>query len=190
MKNITLKIDGKTVKVKPGTTILEAGKSVGIDIPTLCHHEKLKPYGACRMCMVEITKGKRTRLVASCCYLTEEGLVVKTDTERINKIRKMIVELLLPLAPTGPMQSLAKKYGIKKSRFPVEGEPPYCTLCGLCVRYCAEVKGENAVGFIGRGVERQIAFVPEKANICVSCTECYSLCEAGKFVPEAEVKAT
>ena len=185
MKDITLEIDGKKVKAKPGITILEAAKSVGIDIPTLCHHEKLAPYGACRLCMVEIKKGDRTRLVASCCYQAEDRLVVRTNSKRIEKIRKMIIEFLLPLAPTGPSQSLAEKYGVKKSRFPVE-EPTYCTLCGLCVRYCEEVAKENAVGFIGRGINRQIAFLPEAGNICVSCRECYSLCKGGKFVPEAE----
>ncbi|MDI6856575.1 MAG: 2Fe-2S iron-sulfur cluster-binding protein [Candidatus Thermoplasmatota archaeon] len=199
MRTITLEIDEKKVKAEEGMTILQAAKSVGIDIPTLCYHEKLEPYGACRLCMVEITKNKRSRLVTSCCYPVEEGLIVKTDTEKVNKIRKTIIELLLPLAPTGPIMTLGAKYGlceyIKKTevegewkvkgfRFPTEQND--CTLCGLCVRYCAEIKKENAVGFIGRGVDRHIAILPEKGGICIFCRECYNLCDGGKFPHEAE----
>lgn len=198
MKTITLEIDGKKIKAEEEMTVLQAAKSVGIDIPTLCYHEELEPYGACRLCMVEITNGKRTRLVASCCYPVEEGLVVKTAPKKVNKHRKTILELLLPLAPTGPITSLAAKYGlcelvekreggdvwkVKEFRFPAEQTD--CTLCGLCVRYCAEIKKENAVGFIGRGIDRHIALVPEKGSICIDCRECYILCDGGKLPPEA-----
>jgi len=194
MERITLEIDGKKVKAEEGMTILQAAESVGVEIPTLCHHENLEPYGACRLCTVEITKNERTRLVAACCYPVENGLIVKTDSERVNEIRKIILELLLPLAPTGPLMTLAAKYGlckymkkseeegewkVKKFRFPAE-EPTYCTLCGLCVRYCAEVTKENVIGFIGRGVDRQVALVPGK--YCISCRECESICEGGEFM--------
>jgi len=194
MERITLEIDGKKVKAEEGMTLLQAAESIGVEIPTLCHHEDLEPYGACRLCTVEIIKSERTRLVAACCYPVENGLIVKTDSERVNKIRKMILELLLPLAPTGPLMTLATKYGlceyvkkseeesewkVKEFRFPAE-EPTYCTLCGLCVRYCAEVTKENVIGFIGRGIDRQVALVPGKC--CISCRECESICEGGKFM--------
>jgi len=119
MKNISLTIDGRNVKAQEGMTILQVAQFCDIEIPTLCHHENLEPYGACRLCNVEIIKNDKTKLVAACCYPVEEGLIVKTSSERVNKIRKIILELLLPLAPTGPLYALAEKYGlcecIKKS---------------------------------------------------------------------------
>lgn len=190
MNTVTLEIDGKAVKAEEGMTVLQAAKNAGIDIPTLCHHDELEPYGACRFCMVEVTKDRRTKLVASCCYPVEDALIVKTDSERINRIRKVIIELVLPQAPLGPLRGLAKKYGVKESRFPLDKgeEPSYCILCGRCVRYCSEVKKLNAVGFVGRGVDRIVALVPGIGDECVACRECYesSICEGGKFVPSAE----
>lgn len=184
-EEITLKIDGKEAKAEKGMTILEVAKANGIEIPTLCYNEQMKPYGACRMCMVEIVRRGRIRFVASCVYPVEEGLEVVTDDEKISKLRGMIMELLLPLADTGPIRELAQKYGVTKSRF--EGEAANCTLCGLCVRYCAEVKKDNAICFIGRGAKREIAPVPEIApNICPMCKECYSLCPGGKITELAE----
>jgi bidirectional [NiFe] hydrogenase diaphorase subunit len=181
METIKLEIDGKPVVTDKGKTILEAARQAGIEIPTLCYDKRLAPFGACRLCMVEITKNNRTRLVTSCVYPSEDGLKVKTETEKIKKIRKMILELLLPLSPTGPLESLAKKYGIEKSRF--KEEPTNCILCGLCVRYCAEVKKANAISFISRGTEREVRFLPEVApNICPACRECFSLCPSGKLV--------
>lgn len=191
VREISLKIDGKEIKAREGMTILQAAKAKGIEIPTLCYDEQLKPYGACRLCTVEIVKGGRRRLVASCIYLAEEGLEVETNNEKVRKIRRLILELLLPLLPppsdtvTGPIETLAEKYGVKKSRF--KAEPTNCTLCGHCVRYCTEVKKANAICFIGRGTERQIAFVPELApNHCLACRECFSLCPTSKMVDSVE----
>jgi len=187
MKSIRLEINGKTVEAEGGMTILQAARKAGIDIPTLCYDERLAPYGACRLCTVEITKDSRTRLVASCVYPVEEGLIVKTDTERVKKIRRLILELLLPLAPTGPLESLARKYGLEKSRFTAEQTD--CVLCGLCVRYCAEIKKANAIGFVGRGIDRDVAFLPEVApTVCNSCRECFGLCPGGKVVLESDIQ--
>ena len=176
MKEITLEIDGQEVKAKEGTTILEAAKSVGIKIPTLCYHEKLEPYGACRICSVEIGTGDRTRLVAACVYPVEENLKVKTKSEKVLKVRRMLLELMLARAPGAKvLQDLAREYKVKKIRF--EKESSFCILCGLCVRYCSEVKKKNAIGFIGRGTGREVMFVPEIASReCPSCKECFSLC--------------
>lgn len=185
MESIRLEIDGKFVEAQEGMTILQAARGAGIDIPTLCHDERLAPYGACRLCTVEITKDNRTRLVASCVYLVEGGLVVETNSERVNKIRKMLLELLLPLAPTGPLESLARKYGLEGSRF--TAEQTSCVLCGLCVRYCAEIKKANAIGFIGRGIDREVAFLPEVApKVCASCRECFAICPGGKLASETD----
>ena len=185
MANIKLEVDGKFVEVQEGMTLLQAARKVGIDIPTLCYDERLAPYGGCRLCTVEISSKGRTRLVASCVYPAESGLRVKTESEQVIKIRRILLELLLPLCPTGPIESLAKRYGLKKSRFP--GENRQCVLCGLCVRYCSEIKKANAIGFIGRGVERDVAFLPEVASkVCSSCRECLAICPGGKLVSDID----
>ncbi len=190
MSDILLQIDGREVKAKEGMTILEAALSSGIFIPTLCHHEKLEPYGACRICTVEIESRGRTRFVAACLYPVEENLVVRTRSEKVDRIRKMILELLLAHAPDAPaLQDLAQEYGADKDRF--EKESSFCILCGLCVRYCAEVKKKNAIGFVDRGARREINFIPEIASKeCWNCKECFSLCptealQAAYFLTEA-----
>jgi NADH dehydrogenase/NADH:ubiquinone oxidoreductase subunit G len=176
MSEIRLQIDGKEVKAREGMTLLEAARSVGISIPTLCHHEKLEPFGGCRVCIVEAEIGGGARLVVSCVYPVEENLVVRTRSEKIDRIRKSLVELLLAHAPDSPqLQDLAVEYGADKNRF--EKEASFCIHCGLCVRYCAEVKKKNAVGFVDRGIRKEIAFIPEIASKeCNDCKECFPLC--------------
>ena len=176
MSEILLQIDGKQVQARAGMTILEAAQSAGIVIPTLCHHEKLEPYGACRICIVQVTVGGWTRLVVSCVYLVEENLVVRTRSEKIDRNRKTILELLLAHAPDSPkLHELAQEYGADKDRY--EKEASFCIHCGLCVRYCAEVKKKNAVGFVDRGIRKEISFIPEIASQeCWDCKECFPLC--------------
>jgi len=176
MSEILLQIDGREVEAKEGMTILEAAQNVGIVIPTLCHHEKLEPYGACRICTVEIEARGRTNLVAACLYPVEQNLVVRTRSEKVDKTRKVLLELMLAHAPDAvELQDLAQEYGADKARF--EKESSFCILCGLCVRYCAEVKKKNAVGFVGRGARREINFIPEIASKeCWNCKECFPLC--------------
>jgi len=182
---ITLKIDGKEVKAEKGTTILQVARANNIDIPTLCYDKKLTPYGGCRMCTVEISKGGRKRLVSSCAYPTEEDLEIVTNNERIRKVRGMLLELLLPRVDAEPFRQYAEKYGVTKSRFEVE--PTDCVLCGLCVRYCAEIKKANAICFIGRGTNKEISPVPEVApDICPKCQECNCLCPGGKILELTE----
>jgi len=179
VSEVTLTIDQQKVKAEEGSTILDAARGLGIDIPTLCYHENLIPRGACRLCTVEIKKGKRTRLVTSCVYPAEDGLIVKTESEPVVKVRKMLLELMLASSPgTKAIQDYAKRYGITKSRF--ETEPNFCILCGLCVRYCNEIKGKNAIGFVGRGTERKVMFFPDiAAEECPKCGECFSICPTG-----------
>ncbi|HDJ29023.1 MAG TPA: 2Fe-2S iron-sulfur cluster binding domain-containing protein [Proteobacteria bacterium] len=176
MSEILLEIDGKEVKATAGMTILEAAQSVGISIPTLCHHEKLEPFGGCRLCTVEVEVRGRTRLVVSCVYPVEDGLVVRTRTEKVERIRKTILELLLAHAPDSfVLQDLAREYGADRDRY--EKEASFCIHCGLCVRYCAEVKKKHAVGFIDRGSKKEICFIPEiAAEECWDCKECFPLC--------------
>jgi NADH dehydrogenase/NADH:ubiquinone oxidoreductase subunit G len=183
MNMVRLEIDGQPIQAEEGSTLLEAASAVGIRIPTLCHHDDLKPYGACRLCMVEIQKGSRTRLAASCVYPVEEGLIVKTDTEKVRKIRRMIVELLWPALP-----DLAREYGLKQSRFsPRDTE---CNLCGLCVRYCAEVKKLHAAYFRGRGIDREVAVIPELAKECAFCRGCFDICTGGRIVNQSDLAFT
>ncbi|MBN1104236.1 MAG: (2Fe-2S)-binding protein [Deltaproteobacteria bacterium] len=179
MKEIRLKIDGKDVTAQEGTTVFEAAKAAGIRIPSLCYMEKLKPYGGCRLCMVEITRNGRKRLVASCAYPVEEGLEVQTKTEKVIKIRRILIELLWPAA-----QKYAAEYGVTRSRFRTTNTD--CSLCGICVRYCAEVKKMNAIYFKGRGVDREIALVPDLGRECLYCRECFAYCTGGKILNEMD----
>ena len=176
MSDITVKIDGKDVQAKEGMTVLEAAQSAGISIPTLCHHEKLEPFGGCRLCIVKVEVGDWSKHVVSCVYIVEENLVVTTRSEKIDKIRKMILELQLAHAPDSPeLIAYGEEYGADRDRF--EKESSFCIHCGLCVRYCNEVKKKNAVGFIDRGIRKEISFIPEIAlKECWDCKECFPLC--------------
>jgi NADH dehydrogenase/NADH:ubiquinone oxidoreductase subunit G len=176
MSELLLQIDGKEVKAQPGATILEAAQSVGISIPTLCHHQKLEPYGGCRICSVEIDARGRTSVVAACLYPAEQDLVVRTRTKKLERIRKSLLEMMMAHAPDSePLQELAQEYGADKNRF--EKEASFCIHCGLCVRYCAEVKKKHALGFIDRGARKEICFIPEIASKeCWDCKECFPLC--------------
>jgi NADH dehydrogenase/NADH:ubiquinone oxidoreductase subunit G len=175
MSDIQFEIDGKKVKAKEGMTLLEAAKNAGIYIPTLCHHEKLEPFGACRICIVEVEDRGWTKLVVSCVYPVQDDIIVRTRSEKVDRIRKTIIELLMAHAPDAPqLVELAKEYGANKDRF--EKDPSFCIHCGLCVRYCAEVAKKNAIGFVDRGIRKEISFIPEiAAKECNDCKEFPSL---------------
>jgi NADH dehydrogenase/NADH:ubiquinone oxidoreductase subunit G len=176
MSDISLQIDGKEVKAQAGMTVLEAARGAGIFIPTLCYHEQLEPYGGCRLCIVEAGDGDASRLVVSCVHPVEENLVIRTRSEKVDRIRKTLLELLMAHAPDSPdLQALAEEYGADRNRF--EKDASFCIHCGLCVRYCAEVAKKNAVGFIDRGIRKEISFIPEiAAQECNDCKECFPLC--------------
>ena len=179
MKGITLDIDDKKVTGEEGMTVLEVARAAGIAIPTLCYHEKLEPYGGCRLCLVEIGTPPRTRLVTSCVYPAADRLTVKTRSERVIQNRKMLLEILLARAPGAKIiRDLAEEYGASKAR--LKKKATYCILCGLCVRYCAEIKKADAISFIGRGIEREVMFIPEiSPESCPPCRECFPLCPTG-----------
>jgi NADH dehydrogenase/NADH:ubiquinone oxidoreductase subunit G len=176
MTEIDVLIDGTSVVVEEGTTILEAARVAGIAIPTLCSHEKLAPWGGCRLCIVEAEADGARRIVASCVHAVSPGLVVRTRSRTIDGYRKTLLELLLARAPLAPrLRELAREYGAEASRF--EKDASFCIHCGLCVRYCAEIKKKNAVGFIERGTRKEISFIPEIASReCGECKECFPLC--------------
>ena len=176
MTEIRMKIDGKEVRASEGMTVLEAARSAGVSIPTLCHHDELQPYGGCRLCIVEVETEGGGSIVASCVHQAEDDLVINTRSDKIDRIRKSILELLLAHAPDSPsLQELAVEYGADKSKF--EQEASFCVHCGLCVRYCSEIKKKHAVGFIDRGIRKEISFLPEIASTeCNDCKECFPLC--------------
>ena len=175
-------IDGQKVEINEGDTVLQAAKKNGIHIPTLCYHEKIKPHGACRLCLVEIEKNSRSKIVASCAYPVEDGIIVHTESQKVEQIRKNLVELYLALFSFNPeIKRLAKKYKLSGTRFKKENN--YCILCGLCVRYCREVKKNNAIGFVGRGINKKVTFIPDSAyfKYCENCMECVDICPTGVF---------
>jgi bidirectional [NiFe] hydrogenase diaphorase subunit len=176
MSEITLQIDGKEIVATEGMTLLEAAQKEGITIPTLCYHKELEPFGGCRLCTVEIESRGSKRLVVSCVYPVEKNLIVRTRSEKVDRIRKMILQLLLAHAPDAfDLQGLAEEYGADRNCF--EKEPSFCIHCGLCVRYCNEVKKANAIGFVDRGIRKEISFIPAiAAKECWDCKECFPLC--------------
>lgn len=198
---LNLNIDGKDVAVASGTTVLEALRLAGLEVPTLCHDERLKPFGACRLCIVEIAGMPKP--VTSCTTPATDGMVVKTNSERLYRLRKTTVELLLSDHPNDCMvcgssgdctlQELAYLYGIRENRFLGEvrehsrtDHNPFiirdqnkCVMCGLCVRVCDEVQGVGAIGFSERGFEAKV--IPPFGHDldCEFCGQCVSVCPTG-----------
>lgn len=175
MVNFT--INDRQLQVEEGRTILEVAREEGIKIPTLCYHKELTPYGACRLCLVEIVGGGRPGLEASCVYKVTEGLEVKTDTERVQKSRKVVFELLLARCPNAEkIKKLAAEYGITETRITLK-EKENCILCGLCVRVCAEISQRHAQSFSGRGFNRTVQTPFDKmSDRCIGCGACAYLC--------------
>lgn len=175
-----LNINGLNLSVEKGTTVLEAARMLGLPIPTLCHMEGLSPYGACRLCIVEIGEGERVKLVSSCTYPAEDGMKVRTTTKRVARARKMVIELLLASCPQSKViQDIAAKYDVKQQRFRQEHDD--CILCGLCVRMCDEQMVAKAIGFRGRGEERSIGtpfdVKSEKCRLCGGCMYVCPVCQ-------------
>ena len=181
---ISFSLDGRAVTARRGETVLSVARRYGIEIPALCHHDAVAPYGACRLCVVEAFWGKRSKLVTSCIYTPWVDEKIETSNERVRRARRMVLELLLARCPDATViQELAREYGVEESRFqqqPVEGEIRRCILCGLCVRVCAEVVGQSAVGYAGRGGERIVATpFGAQAEECVGCGACVFVCPTG-----------
>jgi len=175
---INFKLNGLNVQVEEGSTILDASKFYGFPIPTLCYMEGLSPYGACRLCVVEIGKEPKSKLVTSCTYPVEEGLVVRTASERVLRARKMIIELLLASCPQSKtIQDLASALEVHQQRFRQEYED--CIMCGLCTRMCAEQMMAKAIGFRGRGDKRSIGTPFDiRSEECRLCGACMYVCPA------------
>ncbi len=173
---VTITIDGREICAGKGTMILDAARENNIYIPTLCTNEAVAPYGGCRLCLVEVTKKGRQRLVASCLYQVEEGLTIKTNSEKIKNIHRMIMELLLARCPNNKeIKELAKKLGVEVTRFKLEDNQ--CVLCSLCVRACQEVVGTSAISLVNRGINREVA-IPfyDDSDACIACGSCAYIC--------------
>ncbi len=175
---ITLTMNGIPAMVEQGTTLLEAAQFLGIEIPTLCHLEGLTPYGACRLCVVEIGEASASKLVSSCTYPAQAGMKVRTGSARVMRARRMILELLLASCPESKIiQDLASAYEVRTQRFRQEHER--CILCGRCVRMCAEQMMARAIGFRGRGEHRSIgAPFDLQSEACRLCGGCMYVCPA------------
>ena len=171
-----LTIDGKQITAPEGATILQVARENGIDIPTFCHHEALEPWGACRLCIVEVDEGSRTRLVTSCNFPVQEGLAVTTKNKSIVAIRRMIIELLLTRCPNAQaVRQMADKLGVTGTRFPIENE--FCILCGMCVRVCKEIVGAQAISFASRGGNKKVASpFFNRSGDCIGCGACVYVC--------------
>jgi NADH dehydrogenase/NADH:ubiquinone oxidoreductase subunit G len=175
---IRLTINGIEIEIEEGATLLEAAHFLGFPIPTLCQMEGLSPYGACRLCVVEIGEGAGVKLVSSCTYPAQEGIKMRTASSRVLRARRMVLELLLASCPQSKIiQDLASKHGVQKQRFRQEYED--CILCGLCVRMCAEQMMAKAIGFRGRGENRSIGTPFDiKSEACRLCGGCMFVCPA------------
>jgi bidirectional [NiFe] hydrogenase diaphorase subunit len=180
---VHLTVNGRTVSVPDGTVLLEAIRLAGFDLPTLCYHEGLAPYGACRLCMAAVT-APRQALVASCAYPVEEGLSVETGTPEAVAARRLAFEFLLSRVPGSDLlREMAAREGVTATRFaspPPAGEIELCVLCGLCVRVCREAIGAAALCFIGRGSERRVGTPFDvHSEACIGCGACAEICPTG-----------
>ncbi len=183
---VSITINGRQIQTKKDVTLLQLARSEGIGIPTLCSHKALIPYGACRLCVVEVRISQRTKIVNSCAYpVREDGISVQTNTDKLKKIRRNILEFLLARCPEVEIiQKMAAGMGVKEKRFSQKQlfnkQKEECILCGLCVRVCSEVIGKEAISFVHRGAERAVAapFYSQSKD-CVGCTACAFVCPTG-----------
>lgn len=198
---VSLTIDGKTISVPKGTTILEAARRLDIAIPTLCWLQKVSPTGACRICAVEVAGVDRT--MTACNTPVKEGIVVTTQSEKLTAIRKQIVELLLvnhpldcPVCDAGgecELQDTCYAFGVDRQPFeaenvnpgPIDGwpliqqVPSRCVLCEKCVKVCHEVVGSSSLFLNDKGDK---AFIDKKLELCEFCGNCVSVCPTGTMI--------
>lgn len=178
---ISLTIDEQRVEVEEGSTVLEAAQKAGIGIPTLCYQKGLKPYGSCRLCLVEVGKDGGSAIQASCTFPATEGLVVRTNTKTVLETRRVMLELLMARCPDSEeVQKLASECGVSESRFTKRNKD--CILCGRCVQMCQDRMGRAAIGFAGRGPDREVVSPFGKpTDVCQVCGACAFICPTGKI---------
>jgi formate dehydrogenase major subunit len=206
-QTVNITIDGQAIEAKAGQTILEAATAAGIDIPTLCHHPALKPIGACRVCLVEISKHQP--LYPACTYEVTEGLAVTTHNERVDTARRFVLDMLFSernhycmyceLSGNCELQDLGYRYGLDHwvyptylERFPVDAsrdtflmDHNRCVLCRRCVRACSELVANHTLGMRQRGAKTMISAdlnVPFADSSCISCGTCLQVCPTGALL--------
>ncbi len=178
---ISLTIDGQQIQTEEGQTILEVARKAGIAVPTLCYHPAVEPYGACRMCTVEVIRRGWSSLQTACTYPAWDGLEVKTRSPEVLKARQALMGLFLSRCPDVPLiQDLAAEYGVTEPPFPTDTPEEKCILCGLCVRTCHELVKADVLNFSQRGIERQVGppFL-EETRQCIGCGACTIVCPTG-----------
>ena len=181
---VTINIDGKAVEVLEDTTILNAAEKAGVWVPTMCHSEYCEPYGVCRLCSVEVVRGKRSRIVTACNFPVRGGMTVRTNSEKIKWLRKIIMELMLSRWPNVKVvQEMAERVGAQKPRFVSlerdEAEDA-CILCGTCVNMCNEVVKAEVLGFAHTGIQRKVVLpFDERSDKCIVCGACAHVCPTG-----------
>ncbi len=175
---VRLTINGFNVEAPQDQSLLVTIRQQGIDIPTLCHHSDLPSEGHCRLCVVEIGEYPKTRIVNSCTYPTEGGLVVQTHSEPVLQARRMVLELLLARCPHAKLiQEMAAEHGVYESRFKTDDPEELCILCGLCVRACRDIVGVSAISMKGRTPDKQVTTpFSEKSSACIGCGSCAFIC--------------
>ncbi len=183
---IEFKINGRLVKAEEGETLLAVARREGVTIPTLCHHETLGSDGRCRLCMVEVEKGKRKRVVASCLYQAENGIEVSTETPDIQLIRRTVLELFLARNPASDVvRYLAESYGVKNTRYATDNDKGKCVLCNACVRTCETLVGVTALGLSGKGPVKKVTTpFDEASEVCIGCGACVAVCPTGHIFME------
>ena len=185
---ISLTINGKKVKAKEETTLLEICRKMSISIPTLCYHPDLAPHGSCRLCTVEVSENGKARMVTSCNFPAREGINVETHSDKVIQARRILAELLLARCPQVPfIKDFARGLGVEKTPFKTENPGNNCILCGLCVRTCHEMVGANAIGFSHRGTQKKIGTPFEiDSEQCLACGACEYVCPTGAVKMEMD----
>jgi bidirectional [NiFe] hydrogenase diaphorase subunit len=175
-QHVNVNIDGAIIHAAKGSSVLDTAIEYGICIPHLCHVPNLSDVGACRLCIVENIVDGRAKVTTSCTLNVEEGMVVRSNTERIKRLRRNIAELLVAQAPNSrAIQDIAVRCGVTEVRYPFRNED--CVLCGRCVRVCTEVWRARAIGFVGRGKERHVDHpFGVRPESCKHCENCIQLC--------------
>ena len=176
LEYVTLTIDGAKIRASGVASVLDAALEYGICIPHLCHYPGLSDIGACRLCIVENVVNGRTKVTASCTLTVCDGMLIRTDTELIRRLRRNIAELLVAEAPNSrAIQDVALRCGVTRVRYPFRNNN--CVLCGRCVRVCDEMWQAKAIGFVGRGIDRRISFpFGSRPEACKNCCSCIDLC--------------